>query len=722
MLNPPPKGAPLSGDDSINFKVQHAGTSKPEPESAAGPAAPAGPHIEYEYWDKKRGPAPPAGGGWESTEGGGFRKPKGAGGAKPPPVPEDAKKQAGDKKTPPKPPARLGKDTPQQDGTKAPETLQDSPDNHNGTKPSIFSTNRDDHKNTSVSEHYEAMAHAEGDPKLKDFHQQQVQEKTKEMTPQEHAALSDELKDKHAENPGLGLDKFVQQHEQKQTQQVLAETLADTAEKPPEVATPRNGVEQVKEAHNAAIASWEKKRDKHGAAVTKWESKKQAHEDKSAKEVGAAKAKVSESSRKLLEHRSKKPIAPEVVKKPRAQDFPQHDGKIPTAVQEKYDKYKAEKDTHDSVHSKWKNEGIALTNEHNKNRAEHSSVKDAQKPFTEKQPEFKEAKPDKKKMREQLTVRKKAQKTMTDEDLKMDRDIRSAKVKSDKAAKKAKEAADKSKEADLKVADTATAKRNRKVLATEARKTEQEAKTADKEEDGFIKDFEKKKEKKKADADKQVVKDKKDADKKAIKDKEKADKKAVKDKAEEDKKAEKDKANKPRAAVNTIDHAVSLGHKTKAQDLQAKLKSHLDSGQLSPDDQKKLQTVHDALDEHANMSQVPGNDHKGQLKELLKVADKHGKKAYDPQDKTHQKPEKQEKAPAAGKLNAMNGLKSGIATGQSVGSAANAEAGAGNLAGGVVTGVPKGAVSMGHYLLKDKPKKTEQTKPKEPGQSSLERK
>lgn len=207
--------------------------------------------------------------------------------------------------------------------------------------------------------------------------------------------------------------------------------------------------------------------------------------------------------------------------------------------------------------------------------------------------------------------------------------------------------------------------------------------------------------------DKGIYRDKEQAQKRVLKEKKAANaatgKEVRANHAAKQKKIAADTKANPKVAVNDLDHAVSAGHRAKAKDLQNKVKSHLDSGKLSPEDQEKFKNVHAALDEHVNMKEVPGSKHKSALNELSKVHAEHEKQNKGP------KPAKEAKE-AGSKSNAMQAYKQGVNAGHGISEFATDVHQGSKFSTGLLQGGGKGAVATGHYLLGDNAKKKDKPK------------
>ena len=83
---------------------------------------------------------------------------------------------------------------------------------------------------------------------------------------------------------------------------------------------------------------------------------------------------------------------------------------------------------------------------------------------------------------------------------------------------------------------------------------------------------------------------------------------------------------KPQSAAENAVHKEYTQSANKARE---NLQSHLENNpDLSPEEKQKLQAVYEALEGHVSSERMPSKDQQKELKEMIKVAGKHGKEAY----------------------------------------------------------------------------------------------
>lgn len=127
----------------------------------------------------------------------------------------------------------------------------------------------------------------------------------------------------------------------------------------------------------------------------------------------------------------------------------------------------------------------------------------------------------------------------------------------------------------------------------------------------------------------------------------------------EDKAAEKEAEKKateeaPRPPASDLEKIQLTDHKSKAQQMRDNIQSHIDAIQkdpsLSPEQQsaqvEKLQQIHDTLESHTQLENMPSSEQQAELKELTKLAGEHGKKpaeAPEGEEAQQQKPAREAK-------------------------------------------------------------------------------
>lgn len=155
--------------------------------SAGGPTPakqmPKSGAVEYDYTSEiPKGSSRP----WEPTGSGGYKAPKSTATSSPGKGPSGSPGTSG-----PSVSSRAFEGKP----IKAPEGVS--------SKQSILSSNPEDFKDHSVTDHYKIMSEVAHDDKLAGMHQKLIQDKTRKFSADEHSKLSQELKDHHEKSPNM---------------------------------------------------------------------------------------------------------------------------------------------------------------------------------------------------------------------------------------------------------------------------------------------------------------------------------------------------------------------------------------------------------------------------------------------------------------------------------------------------------------------------------------
>jgi hypothetical protein len=183
-------------------------------------------------------------------------------------------------------------------------------------------------------------------------------------------------------------------------------------------------------------------------------------------------------------------------------------------------------------------------------------------------------------------------------------------------------------------------------------------------------------------------------------------------KAKQDAVSAKNDAKKQDTPIqNEMDQAKASDHHSKKEKLKNTVQQHLDSGTLSPQDQKKAQAILDALEQHEDTGMLPSEEKQNHLKELSKISGEMSKPPDPEGVEDYTGPTGVDSA-GDGSFNAL-GMAHGL--GQQLANAEVSNRGAGQLFGsGVSYGISGASVGGHHGLLKDNgPTPEELNNPKE---------
>lgn len=160
----------------------------------------------------------------------------------------------------------------------------------------------------------------------------------------------------------------------------------------------------------------------------------------------------------------------------------------------------------------------------------------------------------------------------------------------------------------------------------------------------------------------------------------------------------------PQMPASSLEHAQVADQAGKVSKLKETIQAHLDSGQLAPEDENKLQNILESLSSLENKEHVPTKEQQAQLKELTKLAGDHGKKPPEGDEQPGQA-EPVEPTTTKTPLPQLSHLfERGRVAGQAAGRAAETSETAGSLGAQAITYASQGAVYTGHKLLKEESK------------------
>ncbi len=174
-----------------------------------------------------------------------------------------------------------------------------------------------------------------------------------------------------------------------------------------------------------------------------------------------------------------------------------------------------------------------------------------------------------------------------------------------------------------------------------------------------------------------------------------------KNQAAQAKEQQKLEAAQPKPPQTDLDHARVADHKAKAQEIRANIESHMaENPDMTPEEKAKNEAVLKELEKHEQMEMIPGSDHQSELKELEKLAGKHGKKPYEPDEGGGDSEQRSTFGNAGGYVLPM--LHSGRALGTGLAASATSPYGAaGHIGPQIVSYGATGATTAGHRLLHD---------------------